>query len=181
MSHVLKKCCRALDLLPIEGLGISLGSLRLFRVLRVLRTITKFPELRAIVMIIGSSLPVVGDVMALLLLIFFSFGILGVQLYRGALRGRCFDIERYIATFAYMHPTSDSILGAQTLPVRSPLKHITSYHLCFISTQLSDLLARLHSGTFYHSKWRECIRRRVWIRICRQCDRSTLVSKGMGY
>jgi hypothetical protein len=81
--------------LPIQGLGIDLGSLRLFRVLRVLRTITKFPELRAIVKVIISSIPVVADVMVLLMLIFFSFGILGVQLYRGALRGRCFDMERY--------------------------------------------------------------------------------------
>jgi len=38
-------------------------------------------------------MPMLADVLFLCLFIFFTFGILGVQLFKGALRGRCFGID----------------------------------------------------------------------------------------
>ena len=83
----------ALDLLPTGDSTVSLGSLRLFRILRVMRTFTTFPELRSLVLVLLRSMPALGDAMLLCIFVFFMFGILGVQLYRGALHGRCFDVE----------------------------------------------------------------------------------------
>ena len=94
----------ALDLMPGSESSVSLGSLRLFRVLRVLRTITTFPELRALVQILLRSMPALGDVLILCMFVFIIFGILGVQLYKGVLHGRCFDVDSGSMT-------SDSICG----------------------------------------------------------------------
>ena len=45
------------------------------------------------VLVIIRSIRALFDAMLLCVFLFFVFGIFGVQLYRGALRGRCFDIE----------------------------------------------------------------------------------------
>ena len=73
--------------------GGAISSFRLFRVLRVLRTVTTFHELKMLVLVLLRSLPLLADVLVLCCCIFFVFGILGVQIFKGSLMGRCYSIE----------------------------------------------------------------------------------------
>lgn len=75
-----------------KGGGVGdISSLRTLRVLRPLRAITKFPKLRFLVVLLFQCVPMLANVMGLCIFIFFVFGILGVQLVQGVLRGRCFS------------------------------------------------------------------------------------------
>jgi len=85
-----------LDFMPMNSAG-NLSALRSLRVLRPLRAITKFPELKFLVVLLLQCIPNLSNVFGICLFIFFVFGILGVQLFAGALRGRCFDIESGMA------------------------------------------------------------------------------------
>jgi len=92
-----------LDFVPgIEG-G-SLKAFRTFRVLRPLRALNKFPGLRVLIELIVELIPMLASVGALCCFIFLIYGILGVQLWQGMLRNRC-----YQATFNDTH----SIVGAE--------------------------------------------------------------------
>lgn len=75
------------------GGGISLASLRAFRVLKPLRAVTNIPGLRAIVQAILSALPLLKDTIIVLLFFFLIFAIGGVNLFSGMLRQRCINIE----------------------------------------------------------------------------------------
>lgn len=72
--------------------GGNFSAIRSFRVLRPLRTITKFPELRFLVSLLLSCIPMLANVFGLNFFIYFVFGILGMQLFGGALRGRCYSL-----------------------------------------------------------------------------------------
>jgi hypothetical protein len=61
--------------------------------MRPLRAITKFPQLRFLVVLLLQSIPMLSNVIGLCCFIFFVFGILGVQLFQGTLRGTCFNLE----------------------------------------------------------------------------------------
>ncbi len=73
--------------------GGNFSAIRSFRVLRPLRTITKFPELRFLVSLLLSCIPMLAIVFGLNFFIYFVFGILGMQLFGGALRGRCYSLD----------------------------------------------------------------------------------------
>ncbi|XP_031551384.1 voltage-dependent T-type calcium channel subunit alpha-1G-like isoform X2 [Actinia tenebrosa] len=64
--------------------------IRAFRVLRPLRAINKVPNIRILVTLLLDTLPMLGNVLLLTFFIFFVFGIIGVQLWQGKLRNRCF-------------------------------------------------------------------------------------------
>ncbi|KAJ7340395.1 Voltage-dependent T-type calcium channel subunit alpha-1G [Desmophyllum pertusum] len=70
--------------------GNYLTIIREFRVLRPLRAINKVPSIRILVTLLLDTLPMLGNVLLLSFLIFFVFGIIGVQLWQGKLRNRCF-------------------------------------------------------------------------------------------
>jgi len=70
--------------------GNYLTIMRAFRVLRPLRAINKVPSIRILVTLLLDTLPMLGNVLLLSFLIFFVFGIIGVQLWQGKLRNRCF-------------------------------------------------------------------------------------------
>lgn len=87
---------RAVDYLSIsENSGIT--AIRTVKILRPLRAINRIPSVRILVTIIIDTLPMLGNVMLLGILIFTVFGIIGVQLWQGLLRNRCFSstIEEY--------------------------------------------------------------------------------------
>jgi hypothetical protein len=73
--------------------GGNFSAIRSFRVLRPLRTITKFPELRFLVSLLLSCIPMLANVFGLNFFIYFVFGILGMQLFGGSLRSRCYSLE----------------------------------------------------------------------------------------
>lgn len=77
----------------------NLSALRTFRVLRPLRTLTTVPGMRVIVQSMLASIPALANVFMLCVFIFFIFGIIGVQLWAGVLRGHC----------AYQDPTDPGV------------------------------------------------------------------------
>eukprot|EP00163_Fabomonas_tropica_P029147 TRINITY_DN6158_c0_g1_i1.p1 TRINITY_DN6158_c0_g1~~TRINITY_DN6158_c0_g1_i1.p1 ORF type:complete len:1884 (+),score=375.64 TRINITY_DN6158_c0_g1_i1:93-5654(+) len=70
--------------------GSGTSALRAFRVLRAIRTIRGLKGIRIIVNSLLSSIPFLGDVVALWAFMFVLFGIAGVQLWKGDMRNRCY-------------------------------------------------------------------------------------------
>ncbi|XP_043970676.1 voltage-dependent T-type calcium channel subunit alpha-1G-like isoform X2 [Gambusia affinis] len=87
----------------LDGHNVSLSAIRTVRVLRPLRAINRVPSMRILVTLLLDTLPMLGNVLALCFFVFFIFGIVGVQLWAGLLRNRCFMAEdvrmRYNITF----------------------------------------------------------------------------------
>ncbi|XP_075929779.1 voltage-dependent T-type calcium channel subunit alpha-1I-like isoform X1 [Petromyzon marinus] len=70
--------------------SVSLSAIRTIRVLRPLRAINRVPSMRILVTLLLDTLPMLGNVLLLCFFVFFIFGIVGVQLWAGLLRNRCF-------------------------------------------------------------------------------------------
>uniref|UniRef100_I3KUE6 Voltage-dependent T-type calcium channel subunit alpha n=1 Tax=Oreochromis niloticus TaxID=8128 RepID=I3KUE6_ORENI len=70
--------------------NVSLSAVRTVRVLRPLRAINRVPSMRILVTLLLDTLPMLGNVLLLCFFVFFIFGIVGVQLWSGLLRNRCF-------------------------------------------------------------------------------------------
>ncbi|XP_066933924.1 voltage-dependent T-type calcium channel subunit alpha-1H-like isoform X2 [Clytia hemisphaerica] len=73
----------------IYGDGEFLSSVRAVRVLRPLRAINRVPSIRILVTLLLDTLPMLGNVFILCVLILMVFAIIGVQLWNGILRNRC--------------------------------------------------------------------------------------------
>ena len=71
--------------------GLDLKSLRTFRVLRPLRTISAVEGLRLLIEALVSSLPLLLDILVILGFYFLILAIAGLQLWHGILKYRCFD------------------------------------------------------------------------------------------
>uniref|UniRef100_A0A3Q3A3N9 Voltage-dependent T-type calcium channel subunit alpha-1H n=1 Tax=Kryptolebias marmoratus TaxID=37003 RepID=A0A3Q3A3N9_KRYMA len=76
----------------LDGHNASLSAIRTVRVLRPLRAINRVPSMRILVTLLLDTLPMLGNVLLLCFFVFFIFGIVGVQLWAGLLRNRCFLI-----------------------------------------------------------------------------------------
>lgn len=74
----------------LDGHNASLSAIRTVRVLRPLRAINRVPSMRILVTLLLDTLPMLGNVLLLCFFVFFIFGIVGVQLWNGLLRNRCF-------------------------------------------------------------------------------------------
>ncbi|XP_037648280.1 voltage-dependent T-type calcium channel subunit alpha-1H isoform X2 [Sebastes umbrosus] len=77
----------------LDGHNASLSAIRTVRVLRPLRAINRVPSMRILVTLLLDTLPMLGNVLLLCFFVFFIFGIVGVQLWAGLLRNRCFMKE----------------------------------------------------------------------------------------
>jgi hypothetical protein len=73
--------------------GSNPSALRSLRVMRPLRAVTKFPDLRFLTVLLLRCIPMLANVLGLVLFLFFVFGILGVQLFAGLFRGQCYNIN----------------------------------------------------------------------------------------
>ncbi|NWV02130.1 CAC1H protein, partial [Upupa epops] len=90
----------------LDGHNVSLSAIRTVRVLRPLRAINRVPSMRILVTLLLDTLPMLGNVLLLCFFVFFIFGIVGVQLWAGLLRNRCF-LDRNIArtyNLTFLHP-----------------------------------------------------------------------------
>uniref|UniRef100_A0A8C3M617 Calcium voltage-gated channel subunit alpha1 H n=1 Tax=Chrysolophus pictus TaxID=9089 RepID=A0A8C3M617_CHRPC len=90
----------------LDGHNVSLSAIRTVRVLRPLRAINRVPSMRILVTLLLDTLPMLGNVLLLCFFVFFIFGIVGVQLWAGLLRNRCF-LDRNLATtynLTFLHP-----------------------------------------------------------------------------
>jgi len=82
-----------LQYLNVNSGGFDLRPLRIFRVLRPLRTVTSIEGLRILMNALAASIPMLLN--ALIVLIFFLtiFAIAGLQLWHGLLKFRCMEID----------------------------------------------------------------------------------------
>ncbi|KAM7371187.1 hypothetical protein PAMP_010678 [Pampus punctatissimus] len=75
--------------------NVSFSAVRTVRVLRPLRAINRVPSMRILVTLLLDTLPMLGNVLLLCFFVFFIFGIVGVQLWAGLLRNRCFVEDNF--------------------------------------------------------------------------------------
>uniref|UniRef100_A0A8D1BGT4 Voltage-dependent T-type calcium channel subunit alpha n=1 Tax=Sus scrofa TaxID=9823 RepID=A0A8D1BGT4_PIG len=92
--------------------NINLSAIRTVRVLRPLKAINRVPSMRILVNLLLDTLPMLGNVLLLCFFVFFIFGIIGVQLWAGLLRNRCFLDENFtiqgdVALPPYYQPEED--------------------------------------------------------------------------
>uniref|UniRef100_A0A8C8RQM1 Calcium voltage-gated channel subunit alpha1 H n=1 Tax=Pelusios castaneus TaxID=367368 RepID=A0A8C8RQM1_9SAUR len=83
----------------LDGHNVSLSAIRTVRVLRPLRAINRVPSMRILVTLLLDTLPMLGNVLLLCFFVFFIFGIVGVQLWAGLLRNRCFLDSNFAMTY----------------------------------------------------------------------------------
>ncbi|NXG80548.1 CAC1H protein, partial [Baryphthengus martii] len=90
----------------LDGHNVSLSAIRTVRVLRPLRAINRVPSMRILVTLLLDTLPMLGNVLLLCFFVFFIFGIVGVQLWAGLLRNRCFLDRNFVMTYnlTFLHP-----------------------------------------------------------------------------
>ncbi|KAM9785292.1 voltage-dependent T-type calcium channel subunit alpha-1H isoform 1-T2 [Syngnathus typhle] len=95
----------------LDGHNATFSAIRTVRVLRPLRAINRVPSMRILVTLLLDTLPMLGNVLLLCFFVFFIFGIVGVQLWAGLLRNRCFldaDIkEKYNLDISPYYVTND--------------------------------------------------------------------------
>ncbi|XP_075889957.1 voltage-dependent T-type calcium channel subunit alpha-1G isoform X3 [Nelusetta ayraudi] len=89
--------------------NVSFSAVRTVRVLRPLRAINRVPSMRILVTLLLDTLPMLGNVLLLCFFVFFIFGIVGVQLWVGRLRNRCFVDDNFPIPLAnkYYHTEND--------------------------------------------------------------------------
>ncbi|KAJ0051229.1 hypothetical protein NL108_016338, partial [Boleophthalmus pectinirostris] len=75
--------------------NINFTAIRTVRVLRPLKAINRVPSMRILVNLLLDTLPMLGNVLLLCFFVFFIFGIIGVQLWAGLLRNRCYPEHNF--------------------------------------------------------------------------------------
>uniref|UniRef100_A0A8C2XT26 Voltage-dependent T-type calcium channel subunit alpha n=1 Tax=Cyclopterus lumpus TaxID=8103 RepID=A0A8C2XT26_CYCLU len=75
--------------------NVNFTAIRTVRVLRPLKAINRVPSMRILVNLLLDTLPMLGNVLLLCFFVFFIFGIIGVQLWAGLLRNRCYPKENF--------------------------------------------------------------------------------------
>uniref|UniRef100_A0A8C3M5W1 Voltage-dependent T-type calcium channel subunit alpha n=1 Tax=Chrysolophus pictus TaxID=9089 RepID=A0A8C3M5W1_CHRPC len=91
----------------LDGHNVSLSAIRTVRVLRPLRAINRVPSMRILVTLLLDTLPMLGNVLLLCFFVFFIFGIVGVQLWAGLLRNRCF-LDRNLLPLSLLKFTEEN-------------------------------------------------------------------------
>ena len=73
----------------LQGVNFNLSGLRVFRVLRPLRSISNIPGLKVIVSALLDSVKLLRDTLVILFFFFLVYAIAGLQLFQGVLKKRC--------------------------------------------------------------------------------------------
>lgn len=140
----------------------SVSVLRTLRVLRPLRSLTILPGMKMLVQSLLASIPPLMNVVVLLSFIFFVFGILGLQMWAGALHSRCRLTDFPIAmadneVHLFMTMSAAAVSGTNSSAVAymaNVLGNRTAYPLC-APTLLHDA-----AWTYTTSEWhvaRDCV------------------------
>jgi len=74
----------------VDFVGIQLTYLKVFRALRPLRAVNKFPKLKILVKLLLDTIPMMASVGLLCFFIFSVYGILAIQLWTGLTHQRCY-------------------------------------------------------------------------------------------
>lgn len=80
------------SLLNLFAQSVNFSGLRTFRVVRPLRTVSKLKGLRVLVSSFLQSVPQLANTMVVLGFYFIVFGIIGMQMWQGLFKFRCFDV-----------------------------------------------------------------------------------------
>jgi hypothetical protein len=72
--------------------GISLSGLRVFRVLRPLKTVSSIKGLKVLMQALFKAMPLLGDTLSILCFFFAIMAIAGTNLMQGTLKKRCVSI-----------------------------------------------------------------------------------------
>ena len=119
------------------GVGNNASALRVVRVLRPLRTLSVLPGMRTLIGTVIRAIPMIGNVMLFCVFFFTVFGILGLQLFMGAFRNKCFTASSAAGCDA--HVANDDVVAcvdATTLSVvDTSLMEIGSYVLLAEDTE----------------------------------------------
>uniref|UniRef100_A0A671MLH9 Ion transport domain-containing protein n=1 Tax=Sinocyclocheilus anshuiensis TaxID=1608454 RepID=A0A671MLH9_9TELE len=91
----------------LDGHNVSFSAIRIVRVLRPLRAINRVPSMRILVTLLLDTLPMLGNVLLLCFFVFFIFGIVGVQLWAGLLRNRCFFDNNSVSEYYRLDEADD--------------------------------------------------------------------------
>ncbi|KAK9829920.1 hypothetical protein WJX72_008649 [[Myrmecia] bisecta] len=91
-------CVASSATIYIPGDKDNVQGMRAFRALRPLRTLSVSPGMQLLVDTLVQSLPLLVNVVVLIVWILLVFGIMGVELFQGATRGRCVDAAGNQAT-----------------------------------------------------------------------------------
>ena len=75
-----------------EGSGIDLAGLRVFRVMRPLKTVSSVKGLKVLMQALMSAIPLLKDTVIILGFFFLIMSIAGCQLLTGNLKHRCISI-----------------------------------------------------------------------------------------
>ncbi|XP_045132838.1 voltage-dependent T-type calcium channel subunit alpha-1I-like isoform X9 [Portunus trituberculatus] len=120
---------------------MNLSAIRTIRVLRPLRAINRIPSMRILVMLLLDTLPMLGNVLLLCFFVFFIFGIVGVQLWAGMLRQRCFiDLPQNVTVPPGLKPIYYALVKPKT--------PITSYYQ--VAEQERDYICALPKDNGMH-------------------------------
>uniref|UniRef100_A0AAZ3PM89 Ion transport domain-containing protein n=1 Tax=Oncorhynchus tshawytscha TaxID=74940 RepID=A0AAZ3PM89_ONCTS len=92
---VLCSCFSRMVEYSLDLQNINLSAIRTVRVLRPLKAINRVPSMRILVNLLLDTLPMLGNVLLLCFFVFFIFGVIGVQLWAGLLRNRCYPKENF--------------------------------------------------------------------------------------
>uniref|UniRef100_A0AAQ5Z8J9 Ion transport domain-containing protein n=1 Tax=Amphiprion ocellaris TaxID=80972 RepID=A0AAQ5Z8J9_AMPOC len=84
--------------------NVNFTAIRTVRVLRPLKAINRVPSMRILVNLLLDTLPMLGNVLLLCFFVFFIFGIIGVQLWAGLLRNRCYPEENFTLGISLPRP-----------------------------------------------------------------------------
>ena len=99
----------------IPGMGSNVSALRVIRVLRPLRTLSVLPGMRTLIGTMIRSVPMIGNVLLFCIFFFIIFGIFGLQVFRGALRNRCFTVVTG-TTCADHESHADAVMCRDVMP-----------------------------------------------------------------
>ena len=91
------------------GVGNNASALRVVRVLRPLRTLSVLPGMRTLIGTVIRAIPMIGNVMLFCVFFFTVFGILGLQLFMGAFRNKCFTASSAAGCDA--HVANDDVVA----------------------------------------------------------------------
>jgi len=93
----------------VDFIGIQLTYLKVFRALRPLRAVNKFPKLKILVKLLLDTIPMMASVGLLCFFIFSVYGILAIQLWTGVTHQRCYrDMPNSFGQEAYYNFDDDA-------------------------------------------------------------------------
>ena len=137
--------------------GGPLAALKGFRLVRPLKAISKLSQMRVLIKSILQAFPKLLDIAILFVMFLAGSALIGVQLFMGALRSRCY---RMADLYEYEAPHDDPTIyfGADNTPVSNTVLNMTALHRSYFDVKDNGDSARFCSNSTsffrgYHCAW----------------------------